>query len=56
MSAIAIPGIKDYIELPFRSIRLGSLRTFPIKLNDTSDPIVISEKGIKITVSLKLGK
>ena len=56
MSETAIHPTKEYIGLPFRSLRLGSLRTFPVKLDDTCDPIVINEKGIKITVSLKLGK
>ena len=59
-----IPGLKDHIELDFRTVRLGTLRTFPVKLEPvvlgnkeirSSQPVVLNEKGIKISIQLDQG-
>jgi len=54
---VPIPGIKDTIELPFRTIRIGTLRTFPAKnKGDKNEPLILSDKGLKFPLSLRQGK
>ena len=57
MTASGLPGIKNYLELPFRTIRIGTLRTFPVKdKEDNLEPMILTDKGIKFPLSLKQGR
>lgn len=60
MASSSIPGVKDSIALSFRTVRIGTLRTFPIKINTRetagkTNSITLSSKGIKFPLSLKQG-
>ena len=55
--ATSLPGIKDSLKLPFRTIRIGTLRTFPAKdKDDNNEPMVLSDKGLTFPVSLRQGE
>ena len=44
--------LPDSVELSFRSIRIGTLRTFPVKdKDDKAQPLILSNKGLKFAVS-----